>query len=404
MNQGRVLDLAVERFHFVDCGYDPLNGEARLVYAFDEGEPLTERIVFPHAPWPADASRQAAFQRALRLLHLVAGVSYYKACIPPRMDPGLPGLGEGLASFLTRLYVDGLAEFAHVNGVELSGRVHFPVGEGAAHPAFELALPERALLAMGGGKDSLVSLELLRQAGVEIQPVCVGDSPLIAETARAAHLPLLAIRRELAPALADMNRAGALNGHVPVTAINSAILLCASILYGHAWVVFSNERSADEPTRIDAAGRPVNHQYSKSMAFERDFRGVVRDFVSPDIDYFSLLRPMTELAVTAKFSRLGHFHGVFSSCNRNFHQGGSRLDGSRWCGDCPKCRFTSVGSQLECRVALRALQDRPGWRDALLVKKLAPELAGMELPPLQELLEAGASHCIPRALVSRVDF
>jgi hypothetical protein len=49
----------------------------RLVYAFDDGPEMVETITVP-APrscW----TRRAAVQRALQLLHLIAGVSYYKA-------------------------------------------------------------------------------------------------------------------------------------------------------------------------------------------------------------------------------------------------------------------------------------------------------------------------------------
>lgn len=447
MKSGQILELAVERFRFLSCDYDRATGEARLVYAFDRGEPLVERIVFPHAPWPADPSRQAAFERALALLHLIAGISYYKTCIPRQMDPGPHTLGPELVGFLEKLYLQGLAEFAFSNQVSLAGRINFPrQGERIAQP-LDLVLPERALLAMGGGKDSLVSLDLLQRAGVEIQPVCVGASPLIADTVRAAGLPLLQIRRSLAPELLEMNAAGALNGHVPVTAINSAILLCASILYGFAWVVFSNEHSASEATRLDGDGQPVNHQYSKSLEFEHGFRDVIRRWISPDIEYFSLLRPCTELAIARRFADLREFHAVFSSCNRNFHQEGTRLGERRWCGDCPKCRFTTlalapflppqaieafmgvnlldqpvqeegfralcglggdrpfecVGTMAECRSALLALSGLSGWSATHLVGLLAPELSGLPVARLEAMISLRGPHCIPAALVDHVD-
>ena len=66
-------------FRFTTCAYDPGEGTASLSYRFDDGPELVERITFPHAPWPPEASRQAAFQNALEILHLVAGISYYKS-------------------------------------------------------------------------------------------------------------------------------------------------------------------------------------------------------------------------------------------------------------------------------------------------------------------------------------
>lgn len=432
-------------FRFVRHGYDPATGEARLVYAFDDGPELVETYSFPDAPWPQDAARQAAFGRALAWLHLLAGVSYYKAGIPARMDTGESPLDAAGAAFLERLYVEGLAEFAHCNGVELEGRVRFQATAETVPPAASLALPERVLVAMGGGKDSLVTLELLREAGFEIQPACIGDSGLIEDTVQAAGLPLLRIRRRLAPELSEMNAQGALNGHVPVTAINSAALLCAALLYGYRHVVFSNERSADEATLADAHGRAVNHQYSKSLAFERGLRSLAKRECAADLEYFSLLRPLYELGVAQRFSRLDRYHRVFSSCNRNFHLDGRRVAG-RWCGNCPKCRFTAlalapwlppkalrdmmgavpledegqvdgfralcrlgvdkpfecVGTVGECRAALCALGRNESWRDCAVVRALAPELAGKDVPLLDELLSARGPHCIPGAVLDRV--
>lgn len=432
-------------FHFRRCAYEPASGVASLVYAFDDGPELVERISFPHAPWPPDASRQAAFMAALELLHGIAGVSYYKAGLCPELrfdDPVAPAQ----AAFLQGLYVHGLAEFGHVNGLDVAARVHFETG---ASPATEdprpLVLPQRALVAMGGGKDSLLALNLLREAGVEVQPICVGTSPLIRDTVRAAALPLLQIGRELAPELAAMNRAGAWNGHVPVTAINSAILVCAALLYGYEQVVFANERSADEATLVDAAGRPVNHQYSKSSAFEAAFRRRLGEAVSPDLEYYSILRPWSEIGVLKQFARLREFHGVFSSCNRNFHLDGSRVEG-RWCRDCPKCRFAALGlavfldpaavaaiqggdllddpaqaegfralcalgrdKPFECvgeagesRAALAALTGRAEWRDHAVVRALAPELAGQEVPGLDDLLTPRPRHFIPRGIAGKL--
>lgn len=434
-------------FSFTRCSYDPTDGTAQLAYRFDEGPELVEQIKFPHAPWPPEASRQAAFQNALEILHLVAGVSYYKAGLSPEIRIDREGAAAGLGAFLTELYVNGLGEFAYVNRVSVTGRLHFPAvqqaqGETAARA---LVMPERALVAIGGGKDSLVGLEMLRAAGVEVLPVCIGSSTLIADTVRAAGLPLLQIGRTLAPELAMMNQAGAWNGHVPVTAINSAILLCAAILYGFPYIVFSNERSADEATLIDADGTAVNHQYSKSSLFEAAFREVISAKVSPDIEYFSILRPFSELGILQIFSGMKKFHGVFSSCNRNFHLDGPRLEG-RWCLDCPKCRFAALGLALflspdevsaiqagdllddpgqeegfralcelgrdkpfecvgeagESRAAMAALGRDPGWAGHVVVQALQPELLRVEVPTLDELLLPASRHFIPPSLFARL--
>jgi UDP-N-acetylmuramoylalanine--D-glutamate ligase len=433
-------------FHFLECGYDPEEGVARLSYSFDDGPELVEQITFPDAPWPPEASRQASFRRALDVLHLVAGVSYYKAGLCPRIQVQNPRCLEGISAFLTGLYVKGLGELGYVNQLDIAGLISFPeAGEGGADSARPLILPERALVAMGGGKDSLVGLDLLQKAGLEVMPVCVGSSVLIKETVKAAGLPLIQIGRQLAPELSSMNRAGAWNGHVPVTAINSAILLCASILYGFRYIVFSNERSADEATLVTDRGVEVNHQYSKGSEFESAFRAVIASQISPDIEYFSVLRQHSELGIVRRFSQMKKFHPVYSSCNRNFHLDGPRVD-NRWCLDCPKCRFAAlslalfltpeeviaiqggdllndsaqpegfrelcglgrdkpfecVGEAGESRAALAALGERRDWREHAVVRALLPGLSAMEFPSLQILLQPSGQHFIPAVLRERM--
>jgi hypothetical protein len=260
-------------------------------------------------------------------------------------------------------------------------------------------------------------------------------------------LPLIAIGRKLAPELAQMNRAGAMNGHVPVTAINSAILLCASILYGFRYIVFANERSADEATLVTVTGKEVNHQYSKSSDFEERFRRVIAEQVSPEIEYFSVLRPFSELEIVRYFSRMNRFHAVYSSCNRNFHLDGPRMD-KRWCGNCPKCRFAAlslavfmtpdqvtaiqgvdllddpgqvdgfralcglgrnkpfecVGEAGECRAALAALGSMDSWKGHAVVRALLPDLLSVSVPDFNSLLKPAGRHFIPPGIFSASDF
>jgi hypothetical protein len=446
-------------FSFSGCHYDASSGVATLSYDVD-GQGLEEKIIFPWAPWPVDASRQAAFFQALELLHLIAGVSYYKAGLAPRINPGKSRIDVAMADFLNTLYTQGLGEFAYINELDLTGLINFETNierppvevtnindSRSTHDGpLSLDLPDRALVAMGGGKDSLVCQHILRQAGVEVQPVCIGNSVLIGETVKAAGLPLIRIQREISEELVKMNTEGAWNGHVPVTAINSAVLLCAALLYGYRFVVFANEASANEATLTDKQGREVNHQYSKSLAFEQTFRDMVAQRVSRDVEYFSLLRPYNEVAITRLFSDLPGFHEVFSSCNRNFHQNGSHIDG-RWCRECPKCRFTAlamapfmtpqqliaiqgadlldqarqlegfkalcglgmhkpfecVGSIAESRALIKSLATNPHWKSRYIVNELKefPEIqraGGLELEP-----DSSSLHCIPTAILARLN-
>jgi hypothetical protein len=476
---------AIAAFRFVRCGFDAGTGEATLAYAFDDGPELVERITIPGAPFMLDAARREAVERALRLLHLIAGVSYYKAAVPAQIRIESCAIDADTAALLTAIYENGLGEFAYRNGLSLRGKIRFPASDaGAQKPSpargglggegVEAETPgehhphpgpppegegaraggrgARALVAIGGGKDSLVSIEALRAAGVDQTVAWIGSSQLIRACAERTGLPTLNIGRQLAPELFEYNRQGAYNGHIPVTAVNSAILVLAALLHGHDQVVFSNERSASYGSLIPGTGE-VNHQWSKGWDFERAFGEYVERHVAGGLHYYSLLRPWSELAVARAFARLDRYDAHFSSCNRNFHILGER-PASRWCGQCPKCHFVflalapfmpkprlvaifgrnlldepalapafdalieyrdhkpfeCVGEGRESRAAFLALAQSPAWREDALVARFAREIAPqLTADPqtgdglgLASLLPASDTHRIPGDLWGRI--
>jgi hypothetical protein len=442
----------VRAFRFTGCSFDAAAGEAHLGYAFDEMPEMVETIRIPGAPFVLDGVRANAVQRALRLLHLVAGISYYKAAVPPEIRIEGAPIDAATAGLLELLYQNGLGEFAYRNGLDLHVRIRFPHAPADAGAAPAAGLRAHALVAIGGGKDSLVSIEALRAAGVAQTVSWVGGAPLIRSCAERTGLPTLNVTRQLAPGLFELNKRGALNGHIPVTAINSAILALAALLVDADAVVFSNERSASYGSLIVSDdGRTtteVNHQWSKGWAFERAFAAHLRSHVAADLSYYSLLRPLSELAVARQFAKTDHYDAWFSSCNRNFHLLGDR-PAQRWCGVCPKCHFVflalapfmpkprlmaifgrnlldeaeqapgfdalleyrdhkpfeCVGEAAESRAAMAALAALPTWREDALVarfaEEIAPQLADGDLS-LAPLLVPAGEHGIPPGLWSVV--
>ena len=296
-----------------------------------------------------------------------------------------------------------------------------------------------------------MSIEALRRAGVAQSVTWIGNSQLIRACAERTGLPTLNIGRSLAPALFELNQQGAWNGHIPVTAVNSAILVLAALLRGAGQVVFSNERSASYGSQIPGTGE-VNHQWSKGWAFEQAFGEHVAAHVAADLQYYSLLRPLSELAVARQFARTDHYDAHFSSCNRNFHILGERPV-NRWCGVCPKCHFVflalapfmpktrlvgifgrnllddpdqvagydalleygdhkpfeCVGEGRESRAAMAALAARADWNQDLIVQRFARQIAPQLDPQALQLepqLVLDRSHRIPAAVWDkvRVDF
>jgi hypothetical protein len=293
-------------------------------------------VVGPVTPEVWDGARGRALRRIARLLWLAAGLSYFKTAAPAIV--AVPtALSAAEQAWLLALYREGLGEFAYKNNVDLSARPQLDVpSRPAATPISGLGLPRRSLVPVGGGKDSCVTIDVLRAAGDDLVLFNIGAHRAARDVAAACELPLVVAHRALDPQLRELNRRGALNGHVPVTAIVSLVAVAQALIIGADQVVFSNERSANVGS-FTHNGLPVNHQYSKGVAAERSLRGALGE-VTDELVYFSLLRPLSELHVAELFAGLEQFLPVFTSCNAAFRLDVRRRTG-RWCGHCPKCRF-----------------------------------------------------------------
>jgi UDP-N-acetyl-alpha-D-muramoyl-L-alanyl-L-glutamate epimerase len=358
-----------KQFIFRSYSFDHTTGDVALVYAIDDQE-FVERVKFPLPPTPHTLD-PVALDRALFALHLVAGVSYYKAKLPPTVVVESGTLSTDQAAFWDKLYTLGLGEFFYRNGLDFRNYVNFPVS-GENSPPFmgesEGARRAGALLPIGGGKDSLVAIEMLRAAGIDFDLVMFGNHSRIREVAAEVGKPLLQIQRTIDPKLMELNAAGAWNGHVPITAYVGIASMIVALLHGKRDVIFANERSANTGN-AEFEGIMINHQYSKSIEAERDLQNYLSSFVTQDARVFSVLRPMSELDIARRFAANGKYFGVFSSCNKNFKQGGVPSV-TRWCGKCPKCAF--VFAMLGAFIPRRKMVEMFG--EDMLLK---PELLDM---------------------------
>ena len=308
-----------------------------LRYRFAEGPRFEERLYFDVPPEPLSVAAAAVADRIFRLIFLFSGVSYYKAFVPPVLRCAAFPLDRETVDFLQRFYRHGLAEFAFRNGLPLSHEFRFVAEPAPPAASLALDLPRRTCVPVGGGKDSIVSLECLKQAGEPLILFSLGDAEPIRASIAASGLPFIRVRRRLDETLFRLNDAGALNGHVPITGILSAIVLAAAVLCGFDAIAMSNEHSASAPN-LTIGGRKINHQYSKSFEFEQDFAEYIGQRISPDIAYFSLLRPLSELEIARRFAKYPQYFTIFRSCNTAFRQASAER-GKDWCGNCPKCRF-----------------------------------------------------------------
>jgi hypothetical protein len=359
-------------FRYEGFATDAERGLLTCRYSLD-GREFAERVsLAPGAGWDTPAAQAAA-----RIVYLLAGVSYYKTAAPPVIDLGDMALTARERAFLREFYLSGLGEYAYRNGLDLgdlaihshpttTSRPTTPapaapsrptpapaeqhesdfgvaIATPKSHPCTSAGSGMRPLVPFGGGIDSIVTVEGIRQRTPDIALFVVnrpGDRfAAIERPAAVSGLPVVRAGREIDPQLLRSAELGFLNGHVPVTGIISAIGVLAAVLDGRDAVVMSNEWSASVPT-LEHDGQAVNHQWSKSAAFEASFRELLRD--APGLpDYFSALRDRTELWVGERFAGLTRYHRTFRSCNRAFHIDTQRRLG-HWCGSCDKCCFIDL--------------------------------------------------------------
>jgi hypothetical protein len=434
-------------FHFTGCSL--ASGQISLRYALDDAIHFEERIAVPVS---ADAvPDEATVAGLLRLLHLVAGVSYFKAAAPEQVICE-GGLAPATRAFVEAMYSEGLGEFAAVNAIPLP-RPRFPAltAEPLREPDPERTVggdraPRRVLVPVGGGKDSAVALEIVRRHGVEEALFAVGSAPAIERTIEVAGLPAFRATRQIDRGLLALNDAGALNGHVPITAVVACIALITAALNGFDTVALANERSASAPNTV-RDGVEVNHQFSKSARAEMLLRAAVAE-IAPDLQLFSILRGASELAIARAFARMPQYHAAFTSCNRIF-QIDPALRRASWCGECDKCRFVflilapfmdpavlegifarpmldeegqydgfallagvgghkpyeCVGEVQESVAAMRLLAADPRWAGQRVVRRLVAEALPRFGPSdggPAELLALSEAHAVPSGLANEV--
>jgi len=268
-------------------------------------------------------------------LGMIELVSYWKIACPPKIIIRPHALNNEQTNWWKKLYFNGLGEFFYLNSIETNENSFVEiVSQGQPTELLETALNyNKVIVPIGGGKDSVVSLELLSKSSFKVFPMMINPSPAGKRTIENAGYLIedsIVIKRFLDKKMLELNEQGFLNGHTPFSAMLAFTNVLVAIISGIANIALSNENSANEST---VPGTNINHQYSKSFEFEQDFNFYVMKYIHPKVNYFSFLRPLNELQIARLFSGFPKHFSTFRSCNV-----GSKKD--EWCGNCPKCLFT----------------------------------------------------------------
>jgi hypothetical protein len=437
---------AYKQFRFTHRSLDQ-RGHVRLGYALDDQHEFVEEFVLPVPETrPADADAEA-IEHLLDLLHWVAGVSFYKTAAPPQVSCETGAPPPAAATFLEALYSEGLGEFAVENQLPRLPRPTFPRSPGMPNGVSRRP-PTRVLVPIGGGKDSIVALEIVRHSGLDFSLFSVDDEPAMQRTAAVAGVPRLVVdRRFPLEQIKTLNAAGALNGHIPITAIIACVALLTARLNGFDAIALGNERSASRGN-LDYDGIEVNHQFSKSKRAEAMLRAAA-DETGAGVNVFSILRPASELAIARRFAAFTSYHAAFTSCNRTVKRDRARREAT-WCGKCPKCHFVflvlapfldpselagifggkallddesqyqgfalltatgghkpfeCVGEEEESLAAIELLAADERWRDRPVVRRLVDEVLrprGLGTGRVAAALTLNDDHWVPDELIEDV--
>ena len=278
------------------------------------------------------AVREAAFS-----LGMVELISYWKLTCAPTVIVECGRLNEDQIRWWKKLYFHGLGEFFYKNNihVDMDGFMNLTSTGEAITGQMDQRVYHGNLIPVGGGKDSFVSLELLKDSKEDNHAFVINHVMSAVHAAFAAGYrgeSLIIAERTLDSRMLEFNKCGFLNGHTPFSALCAFAASLTAIIYGIQNICLSNEDSANEST---IKGSTVNHQYSKTFMFEQDFKHYMDTYITPEVHYFSLLRPLSELQIAGLFSTLTDYLPVFRSCNVGQKE-------EKWCGHCAKCLFVCV--------------------------------------------------------------
>ena len=326
------------KFIFSSHEWDKEERVATFFYRLEhhgEAFNFTERLAFSKEYEVAEVPEKL-LNNALNNLLLALGISYYKLFCPREIVIEGFTLTSEQAEFWNTVYTKGLGEFFYKNQIDFRGLIHFPVGKSGSQ-AISFPRKDRVLVGIGGGKDSIVAAEMMKEQKKEIVAFTINDHPIKQQVIETLGVETLFVKREIDPLLLELNkRSGSYNGHIPFSCLVAFIALFTALVYDYRAFVVGNERSANYGN-VQYLGEEMNHQWSKSFEFETLFQKYVAAFITPDVFYFSLLRPWSEVSVTKKFSQFESYFSVFSSCNKNFRI--ISQTEKRWCGECAKCAF-----------------------------------------------------------------
>lgn len=269
---------------------------------------------------------------------LIELISYWKCTCSPNVIIKAGYLNNEQIDWFKKLYFYGLGELFFTNGIHtnINDFMNIRCESTKVYRDYSNEKNDGYLIPIGGGKDSCVTLECLKNQK-DNYCLIINPKPVTLECARVAGYDenrIVEVKRTIDSRLLDLNKQGFINGHTPFSSLLAFLSYFIADIIGKKYVALSNESSANES---NVQGEKINHQYSKSFEFENDFRKYYNKYLKRNVKYFSFLRPLNELQIAMAFSKFEKYHTIFKSCNV-----GSKGAEWKWCCNCPKCLFVYI--------------------------------------------------------------
>ena len=333
-------------FSFDSYFFDLQRFEAHFHYSFQdlktwEKQEFEEVLNFDDANFDIRSDfKVEVLENILFHIHMALWISYYKAYPTEKLLVSSAKIDDYQKEFWKKFYINGLWEFLFTNNISPKNLFQFENNSENELSKVDFTISNKALVPIGWGKDSIVSLELLAESWIEYDTFVFWKMDIIKEKCtETIGKPNLLVTRQISHKLFELNRSGYFNGHVPITGIIAFSMELVAYLFDYKYLVLSNEKSANFWNTL-WEWVEINHQWSKSLEFEQDFWEYVEKYISSETKYFSLLRGMYELKIAELFVNYWKkYFNNFSSCNKNFAITKDKNHDGLWCNSCPKCAF-----------------------------------------------------------------
>jgi len=273
-------------------------------------------------------------------LGLIEMLNYWKLTCSPKIFIKAGNLTKEGKQFLRKVILKGMGQYFYENKIDFTQKGFLKIEDNPQKKLYRTgkikAHPDKVLIPIGGGKDSIVVLESEKSKTKKIGVFLFNPKPPQRKIAKISKVKEVIIaQRKIDPKIFKLNSKGYLNGHVPFSAFLSFLTLLTAFIFHYPKVAFAWEKSANEPN-LKYKKRWINHQWSKSSEFEKLFNNYRKRFLVQNIRIYSPIRNLSDLEIAKIFSQFTQYHNAFLSCNNAFKISARK---SKWCGKCPKCLF-----------------------------------------------------------------